>query len=83
MTQCPPITDTMGGSSSRFRAPLAREIILRQLLLAFFYVQRYLPALSLSLSLFSSPFSFSLAVLIFIFRRFFCQLIYTHVPFDR
>lgn len=77
MTQCPSITDTMGGSSSRFRAPLTREIILRQLLLAFFYVQRYLPALSPAPFLFPLPFSF------FIFRRFFCQLIYTHVPFDR
>lgn len=74
----------MGGSSSPFRAPLAREIILRELLLAFLRPTLFA---CLSLALFcSSLLSLSLFLFLLLssfFRRFFCRLIYTHVLFDR
>lgn len=76
----------MGGSSSPFRAPLAREIILRELLLAFLRPTLFA---CLSLALFCSLLlSLSLSLFLFLllssfFRRFFCRLIYTHVLFDR
>lgn len=59
----------MGGSSSPFRAPLAREIILRELLLAFLRPTLFA---CLSLALFCS----SLLSLSLSFFFFFCLLFF-------
>lgn len=70
---------------SPFRAPHAREITLRELLLAFLPLAVICLPLSLSF-LFLLPLFFLLSFYFYSplssFRSF-CRLIYTHVPFDR